>query len=118
MTPDLSRRIEAAARAIYRAENVYDIMWEELPEIDREQWCEKAAGILEAAAPELFTDPPQAWLAPWDATIGIYGDLTRRLASSDAARLFCAQWALGSFSEDWQRMRDAYTGGSSGEPKS
>lgn len=86
MTPDLARRIEAAARAM-ATENGDD--WASLPQ-DKLEWT-KAGGMfggrfrdqnepkrddflamadagLRAFAPELFTDPPSLRLAPMEAT--------------------------------------------------
>ena len=54
---DLDARIEAAAdilSAMFR-------MTTHAPERD-------ARDIIATAFPELFTDPPTAWIAPWEAT--------------------------------------------------
>lgn len=60
--PHDPRRIEAAARAILR-EHVAD-------NGDADAiWSENLARVaLDAAFPELSSDPPSAWLAPWEAT--------------------------------------------------
>lgn len=56
MTPaDLSRRIEAAATWIRNSDG---------PMPTRSEYRHHAESILRVAFPELFTDPPQAWLAP------------------------------------------------------
>lgn len=63
----LEQRIEAAAKALNDSKaNTGE--WETaLPDFQDYQRYE-AVGILMAAFPELFTTPPTAWIAPWEAT--------------------------------------------------
>lgn len=60
---DLEARIEAAACQMIAGDAAT---------------IEDAQEILRAAFPELFTDPPTAWLAPWEMTeqmMGVIGDV-------------------------------------------
>lgn len=54
---DLDRRIEAAAEMV---------QWPDWGTDD--DLIKHTTEILRAAFPELFTNPPTAWIAPWEAT--------------------------------------------------
>lgn len=64
MSADMEKRIEAAARALYKWDDPRDEQgWDaETPDWYRN----KVTEFLAAAFPELFTDPPTMWLAPVD----------------------------------------------------
>jgi len=62
---ELEQRIERAARAALAGEGLNRIGWDDLTEQDCDAYREQAREIIRAFAPELFTDPPRAWLAPW-----------------------------------------------------
>ncbi len=53
----LDERIEAARRAY--------------PRLTVSMSRDEAQTVLRAAFPELFTDPPTAWIAPWEADEGM-----------------------------------------------
>ena len=57
------------------------------------QWQEAARALLTAAYPELASDPPTAWLAPWEPSNEMW-----TITSADP-------WPAGS----WDAMRDAHT---------
>lgn len=59
---------------------------------------ELAETMLRAAFPELFTDPPTAWLAPWDLTSSISGSLS--VVKGDHVE--------STNEEIWARLRDEY----------
>lgn len=59
----LEERIEAAAKRVVKVTKLsHDINGTGLTRV------EEAAVIIRAAFPELFTDPPTAWIAPFEAT--------------------------------------------------
>ena len=63
----IPNRIELAARAAFEwCGN--DVAWSEAGKTVQDHWRDEATRILAAAFPELFTDPPQVWLAPVEAT--------------------------------------------------
>ncbi len=60
----LDERIEAAAKARRGPGGL--VSWEDLDEKAKAAAIATARRYLTAAFPELFTDPPTMWLAPWD----------------------------------------------------
>lgn len=59
----LEERIEAAAKALGIVRS-----WDEISNGERASRRATARQVLAASFPELFTDPPQAWLAPSEPT--------------------------------------------------
>jgi hypothetical protein len=80
MRMTLEERIEAAAKAVRWAIGSHNDL---------------ARAALTAAFPELFSSPPEAWLAPWEAT----ESMLDALADPEAYP--------GSIEEAWAKARDA-----------
>lgn len=75
MVMSLEERIEAMALSIATyVELPYETLGESwmrfqlLPANDKERSRRLARAALRAAFPELFSDPPRAWIAPWELT--------------------------------------------------
>lgn len=67
----LSERIEAARRALYDTVPYGDppVPWETVKETNPREAGgirDETLTVLRSFAPELFTTPPTAWIAPWD----------------------------------------------------
>lgn len=73
----LEERIEAAAKAgfahIFAGVKRLDGMhvWDVADQRIKDGFTTEAAVFVAAAFPELFTSPPTAWLAPWEADEGM-----------------------------------------------
>lgn len=80
---DLEKRIERAAK----------VMQDIINSSTREPWTVHVPAlrlVLEAFAPELFSSPPAAWIAPWTPTKGMvagWGSLDQAGARSDYAKM-------------------------------
>lgn len=79
-------RVEAAARAIagYGPGPEDDKKWAEAKRWPYGKSCLKmAADGLSAAFPELSSDPPTGWVAPWEDTEDMWGGLARQIVMWD-----------------------------------
>jgi len=93
----MDERIEAAAKAMrpfwfgqtYDLHGSQEVMLSNYPGMTAEyqkRARSDAAIAIEAAFPELFTDPPTAWIAPWEATPGMidaYWNATHAITTAD-----------------------------------
>lgn len=124
MNKELARRVEAAAIEMACGGTLSPrLAWAELDEHSRNLALVDARSYLAAAFPDLFTDPPQAWIAPWEATEAMIdkgGDALSDCVdsgwdSSPDGESYSSYETIRSGSQTtiWNAMRDAYltTGG-------
>lgn len=100
---NLDQRIEAAARAMvpWPWEDHTNVSWTD-KSASREEAIRDARTALQAAFPELFTDPPRAWIAPWEATEGMRGDADAWQAT------WQAEGGAAGLQDIWSALRDAH----------
>lgn len=98
------QRIEAAARLAYCQWTPLRFTgWDEQSESAKKKWAEDTREVLAAAFPELMSDPPTGWVAPWNATETIRDTIWGAVIplpedSQEAAEI-----------DVWADARDAYT---------
>ena len=82
ISPDLNSRIEAAARAFIPRAFEHDddvaLVVQAGARLDAER-------VIRAAFRELFTDPPSAWLAPWEVSESMANEMECQFSTE-------AQW--------------------------
>lgn len=85
-------RKERAARARFAR---HGMVFDSLSAITKDVILKEIAADLAAAYPEVHSDPPTAWLAPWEATEGMcraaeatpYGQHFKRLVEAEGGRI-------------------------------
>src|SRR3990167_1666213 len=80
------------------------IAWDGAHEEERQKFRNRIGWHLRAAFPELFTDPPTAWIAPW------FCDDAMSLAAVEGNYKAAPERIhyQADFERGWDAMRDAY----------
>lgn len=89
-------RIEALGKYCYEqwAHGARLVAWEDIAPDHKKLWERHAIELVGIAFPELASDPPKAWVAPWEITAAM-GEVQRH------------KWWYGT-EEMWRAARDAH----------